>query len=93
LTHTRYAQMEGIMSSIPALLSLDVPEVAAGTVATAAAEPLAIGRGRLNMRARTLRWVIKRAKRMGVTMGATTSSGLSSTMSAVPAQGALHGDS
>jgi len=47
--------MEAIVSSIPALPSLDVPEVGAGAVATAAAEPPAIGRGRWDMRARTVR--------------------------------------
>ena len=84
--------MEAIISSIPALPSLDVPEVAAGAVATAAAEPPAIGRGQWDMRARTVRWMLESAKRMGATTVATNSSGLSSTMSAVPARGALNGD-
>ena len=70
-----------------------VPEVAAGAVATAAAEPPAIGRGRWHRRARTVRWVLESAKSMGVTTAATNSSGLSTTMSALPARGALHGDS
>jgi len=85
--------MEAIISSIPALPSPDVPEVASGAVATAAAEPLAIGRGQWDMRARTVRRVLEIAKRMGVTAVATISSGLSSTMSAVPAWGALNWDS
>jgi len=46
--------MEAIISIIPALPSLDVPEVAAWAVATAAAEPPAIGRGQWDMRARTV---------------------------------------
>jgi len=85
--------MEAIISSIPALPSLDVPEVAAGAVATAAAEALAIGRGRWDMCARTMRWMLDSARRMGVTTVATNSSELSSTMSAVPARGAINGDS
>jgi len=66
--------MEAIVSNIPALPSPDVPVVVPVAVATAAAEPPAIGRGRRDMRGRTVRWVFQSAKRMGVTTVATNSS-------------------
>jgi len=93
LKPTSYDEMQAIISSIPALPSLDFPEVAAGALATAAAEPPAIGRGRWNMRARTVRRDLENPKSMGVTTVAKNSGGLSSAKSSIPARGALNGDS
>jgi len=93
ITRRTQCQKGAIISVTPALPSLDVWEAAGAAVAYATAEPPAIGRGECDIRARALRWGYQSAKRMGVTMVETCSSGLWSAMSAVPARGALIGNS